>query len=65
MSEEMKKNEIRDDELNAVSGGAASAREKKYCPNCGSEMALALGFADGSLVATNYCCESCGHKEKA
>lgn len=56
MNEDIKKNELRDDELKNVSGGYCGEGHEPNCEKCGTKMYFII-----KGVYYYYDCPNCGH----
>lgn len=54
--------EIRDDELENVSGGAGYSPDSKMCPNCGGRMIAQRIMQNGAYVLDHYYCSTCKYE---
>ena len=55
-----KMEEIKDEQLENISGGAGNSYSPKPCPKCGGMM-IAMVNRDGTI--RDYSCGSCGNKD--
>ena len=60
MNEEIKKNEIPEDALENVSGGAGFSAAPKTCPKCGGVMLATVNPQRGVI---GFACGMCDHTE--